>query len=166
MGDDCSPKTIVQFEKIVDSNEAVRIEELDKISSVLDDSPNVTIIASEARPCIYKKVWERDEFYNPNRDGNGPPVFEKKFTYEQLNAMKRQVCDLKEKYSVPPLQELPLAENLVEILDEYCLQITDEYDKYFITNYNIDGNDGIDRNAGNDGISDNNGNGNSIPPIS
>lgn len=127
----CRPKTIIQFEKIVDPDEDVRIQELNKIGSVLDASPNVSVIANEARPCVYKKVWERGEFYNPGRDGHGPPAYQKTFTRQQVNAMRFQVHKLKEKYSRPPFNDLEHALDLVEILDEYDGQLSDEYASFF-----------------------------------
>lgn len=130
---ECIPKTIIQFEKIIDPTEAVRIGELNKIGLLLDSSPNVTVIKNEARPCVYRKVWERDEFYNPGRDGNGPPAYEKVFTFQQLNAMRWQINKLKEKYSLPPFQEMTLAQDLVAILDEYDDQLSEEYKSSFKT---------------------------------
>jgi len=127
----CIPKTIIQFEKIVDLDEVVRTKELDKIGDVLDASPNVTVIANEARPCVYKKVSKRGEFYNPNRDGSGPPTYDKTFTKEQVNAMKFQVHKLKEKYSFSPYKNVAHAQDLVAILEEYHEQLSDEYASFF-----------------------------------
>jgi len=124
---DCRPKAIIQFEKIVDPDEAVRDQELNKIASVLDASPNVTVIANEARPCVYEKVLERNEFYNPARNHNGPPTDDKIFTYQQVNAMRSQVSKMREKYSTPAYQNVAHARDLVVILDEYVAELSEEY---------------------------------------
>lgn len=125
--DTCIPKAIIQFEKMVDPSETVRIKELDKIGQVLDSSANVSVIEKEARPCVYKKVWERDEFYNPARNGNGPPAYEKVFTLTQLSAMISEINLLREKYSRPPFEDMTLAQDLVAILDEYHQEISKEH---------------------------------------
>jgi len=123
----CRPKAILQFEKIVGSDEAVMIQELDKISTLLDASANMPIIAQEARPCVYKKVLDTKEFYNPRRIGNGPSIEERNFTYQQLNTMKSEISKMKEKYTIDPFQDMPLAQNLVVILDGYIAELSVEY---------------------------------------
>jgi len=130
---DCRPKTIIQFEKIIDSDESVMIQELEKIGIVLDASLNVPIIANEARPCVYRGVVGREEkhFHNSGRNKIGPTIDEKTFTYQQLNIMRSEVIKMKEKYTLPPFENMALAQNLVVILNEYIAELSNEYDTTF-----------------------------------
>jgi len=123
----CRPKAILQFEKMIAFDEEVMIQELDKMSAVLDASSNIDVIAEEARPCVYKKVLDNKEFYNPRRNGNGPSIEERKFTSRQLNVMKSEISNMKQKYTIDPFQDIPLAQDLVVILDEYIAELFAEY---------------------------------------
>ena len=125
--DPCKPKAIIQFEKLISSNDELGAVETDKISTVLENSPNVNVIESEGVPCIHEKVLLRKEFYNANRDGNGPDPSLKRFEYWQVLAMKVEAMRVRDDYSLAPWDSDPIAQSLVTIMDEYVSQLSDEF---------------------------------------
>ena len=124
----CTPRAIIQFEKLYSENEAVGIAETIKLAEALDVLPNVTMIENEARPCVYREVMNRPEFYNRNRDGNGPQPEMLTFHYTQLWHMWKRLEFYKEKYSSARWLDNPNAVTLVQILDEYISEVSAEYD--------------------------------------
>lgn len=116
---DCNPKTIIQFEKLYSPKEDIGIKEMAKLAAVLDGVDNVDMLELEARPCVYKEVMRRTEFYNPNRNGKGPAPETKKFTIEQLAFMIHKMEELKFKYSRSEWQNDSNAVVLVDILSSY-----------------------------------------------
>lgn len=116
---DCNPKTIIQFEKLYSPKEDIGLKEMAKLAAVLDGVENVDIIELEARPCVYKEVMRRTEFYNPNRNGKGPAPDTKKFTAEQIEMIIAKMVELRYKYSREEWQYDSNALVLVPILDSY-----------------------------------------------
>ena len=116
---DCHVKSIIQFEKLYSEDEATGIAETLKLAAALDGLANVTVIDKEARPCIYREVMSRPEFYNKNRDGNGPEAIYKTFHYTMLWYMWQRLEQYREKYSTGKWVGDPNAEVLVNILTEY-----------------------------------------------
>jgi hypothetical protein len=124
----CKPKTIIQFEKLVSPDPQEGAVETDKISNVLENSPNyVHIIEPEGRACIHEKVLLRKEFYNANRDGHGPDPSLKRFEYWQINAMKHEAMRIRDNYTLPPWDTDPIAKSLVGIMEDYIVELHDEY---------------------------------------
>ena len=123
---DCKPKTIIQFEKLYSPDEDTGTAELLKLASVLDGVEHTNIIDLEARPCVYKEVMRRHQFYNRNRDGKGPDPELKKFTPAQLTKMKRKMQELKEKFSTGIWLEDKDAVTLVMILNSYINEVQAE----------------------------------------
>ena len=125
---DCTPKAVIQFEKLMSPNPLTGQAEMNKIGSVLDSSPNVNAIEPEARTCVYNEVMSKRELYNANRDGNGPSSDLKVFTIEQLATMKTQLEELRDKYVLHPWAEEPTAVDLVHALNFYINEVEAEYD--------------------------------------
>lgn len=130
MSKDCFPQAVIQFEKLISGDAKVGMRELDKMGDVLDASPHVAIIAKEARPCVYQEVIVRKEFYNANRDGNGPGNNEKTFTILQLRSMRNQIRTLYLKWHPDNIPDgghaQDIATDLSVILLEYIDEITTE----------------------------------------
>jgi hypothetical protein len=125
---DCTPKAVIKYESLVSSNRNTGRQEMEKLGSVLDSSPNVNAIEPEARNCVFGKVLERKEFYNAARDGFGPATSEKVFTYQQLNAMRAQIETIRDKYAAEPWNQDPTAMDLVAALNSYIEEVQDEYE--------------------------------------
>jgi hypothetical protein len=123
---DCVPKEIIQYEKLVARNPNIGIAESEKIGAVLEQTENVNVIQYDARPCIYRQVIGRKEFYNTNR---GPKASEKEFSHQQLNSMRAQLETLRDKYSVEPWTGSTIAITLVNILNGYISDVQAEYEK-------------------------------------
>ena len=124
----CTPKTVIQFEKLVSPDPQEGAVETDKIAAVLESSPNVDIMEPDGRPCIHEKVLLRKEFYNANRDGNGPDPTLKRFEYWQVAAMKQEVMRVRDDYKKSPWDSDPQAQMLVAIMEEYVAELQEEYD--------------------------------------
>ncbi len=126
---DCKPKAIIQFEKLYSKDEQVGTEELLKLASALDGVQHSSIIEMEARPCVYKEVMKRTNFYNPNRDGKGPAPEEKKFTLSQLTQIKRKIEEVKNKFNEGEWLNDVDAVTLVMILNTYINEVQEELDQ-------------------------------------
>ncbi len=125
---DCTPKAIIQFEKLMSFNPSIGREEMTKIGSVLDSAPNVELIEPEARPCVYNEVMSKRELYNKNRDGKGPQPDLKLFTVKQLEYMKTVMETLRDRYSAEPWTEDSNAIDLVDALNSYISEVETEYE--------------------------------------
>jgi hypothetical protein len=125
---DCTPKSVVQFEKLYSADRSIGRAESRKIGDVLDSAEDVNVVAQEARDCVYDEVMNRAEFHNANRDGNGPGADEKTFRYQQLDSMALQVETLRDKYAGTNWTDVPIAQDLVIVLNEYIADIVAEYE--------------------------------------
>lgn len=124
---DCIPKAVIQFEKLYAEGEPGVAEAL-RLASALDGLENATIIEAEARPCVYREVMKRPEFYNRNRDGNGPPMELMLFHYTQLDLIRQRLARYRDKYSTGKWVGNKNAEILAGILDEYYNEVNEEYE--------------------------------------
>jgi hypothetical protein len=124
----CVPRTVIHFEKLYSEDEQTGVSEALRLASALDGSPNVTVIAPEARPCIYKEVMARPEFYNKNRDGKGSDPDLMTFHYTHLDYYWRRLEEYKDKYSTGEWLQNENAKILVQILDSYIEEISVEYE--------------------------------------
>ena len=124
---DCHPKAIIQFEKLHSDDNSVGATEALKIASLLDGFPNMTVIESDARECMYKEVMNRPEFYNRNRDGHGSTPDLMIFHYTHLDHMSKRLEEYIEKYSTGKWINDSNAQVLVLILQEYFEEVEAEY---------------------------------------
>lgn len=124
----CTPKALVQFEKLSSSNANTGQAEMTKMTDVLDASTNVNLIEPEARNCVFDEVLSRKEFYNPNRDGHGPPVSSKQFTADQLDIMRTRMEAVRDKYAAEPWTLQETAIGLVDALNTYISEVETEYE--------------------------------------
>eukprot|EP00551_Chaetoceros_affinis_P001482 CAMPEP_0203650148 /NCGR_PEP_ID=MMETSP0088-20131115/23852_1 /ASSEMBLY_ACC=CAM_ASM_001087 /TAXON_ID=426623 /ORGANISM="Chaetoceros affinis, Strain CCMP159" /LENGTH=338 /DNA_ID=CAMNT_0050508803 /DNA_START=147 /DNA_END=1163 /DNA_ORIENTATION=- len=124
----CHPQAIIQFEKLYSESESVGTNEALRIAEVLDTVENINVVEEEARPCVYKEVMARPEFYKNGREGSGPDPDLKKFTHLQLDFMRGRLEELRNKFSSGRWLEDNNAKKLVEILNEYINEVQVEYE--------------------------------------
>ncbi len=122
---DCYPKAVVDFDRFYQEHPST---EFYKIGKLFDATDNVEVIDRQARACILDAVYMDKSLHHGNRDGNGPPPSYKKFTAPQLDAMIVAVTALKNKYSSGSFAEDPVAQSLVDILDDYIKQDFAEFE--------------------------------------
>ena len=123
--EDCTPKAVIQFEKLMSPNPITGQNEMNKIGSILATSPNLHSVDQEVRPCVYNQVMSRRQL---QKDNDGPTSNNlKSFTTDQLGLMKAKIETLKEKYSAHPWSQRPVAIDLTNALDYYVGEIEAEY---------------------------------------
>jgi len=122
----CTPKAIIQYEALMDEERGE--DEVVKLASVLVDSAGVPVIDQSVWSCTYHEVMKKDSFYSAKKRGASSGV-QKKFSYKQLAAMKREVERLRDKYTLPIYESVPSASQLVLVLEEYLVDISDEFQK-------------------------------------
>lgn len=116
-GIDCHPKAVVDFDHFYQSG---MTNEFTKISTVLETSANVEVIAAQARVCILDQVFAKPELHQGGRAfPNRPALYG--FTFFQFDKMMNSTYTLKNKFSTAPLDSEPTAAELVRILDLYNL---------------------------------------------
>ena len=127
---DCYPKAVLTYEKLRDPIKGPA--ELNKIAALLDGKPGMTVIAEEARSC----VWNKTQLFNPhpfvdNRLSNGVEdgSYYFKFTYTQMLEMREMLLEMKDKYSSGTWASNDFAQDLVEIFDDYIIDITPEIEE-------------------------------------
>ncbi len=115
---DCHPKAVVNFEHFYSRNPS---SEYSKITSVLDNSTNVEIIAAKARACVLDAVFNRPELHQKNRLSSGivPPMY--KLTLAQHDRLLNRTIEVRNKFSEDQFLDDPIAQDFVTILDEYHL---------------------------------------------
>ncbi len=124
---DCTPKAVIQFEALYAEGETGVTEAL-KLASALDGLDETSIIAEEARPCVYREVMKRPEFFNRNRDGNGPPMELFLFHYTQLDLIRQRLLKYRDKYSSGKWVGNKNAEALAKMFDTYYNEVNEEYE--------------------------------------
>mmetsp|Transcript_9451 Transcript_9451/g.13881 ORF Transcript_9451/g.13881 Transcript_9451/m.13881 type:complete len:348 (-) Transcript_9451:103-1146(-) len=116
---ECKPKAVIDFDTFYSEHPT---SEFFKLSSVLDSTQNVEMIAAAARFCVLDKVFDDKTLHNANRDGAGPVQSAFMFTTAQLKTMLDTTTELRDKYATDPD-----AVSLVFILNNYINQINSEY---------------------------------------
>jgi hypothetical protein len=124
----CNPVAIIQFENLYSEDLQKGVDEALKLASALDGLDHLYVIDEEARPCVYKEVMSRPEFYNKNRDKKEITAEMKDFHYTQLELIRLRLEQMIEKYSVGKWLDDPHAIQLVGILNEYLNEVTEEYE--------------------------------------
>lgn len=125
--EDCTPKAVIQFEKLMSPNPITGQTEMSKIGSILATSPNLDSIDQDVRPCIYNQVMSRRQLHRDNSDGPTSNNIRKSFTTAQLGTIKTKIETLKEKYSAHPWSQQPVAIDLTNALDYYVGEVEAEY---------------------------------------
>mmetsp|Transcript_27549 Transcript_27549/g.56435 ORF Transcript_27549/g.56435 Transcript_27549/m.56435 type:complete len:576 (-) Transcript_27549:152-1879(-) len=136
---DCKPKAVVMFENLFDNttahnNMTLGAYEMHKIAEVIDDSPDSTVIANDTWYCIYNETYGQHRF-NRHRDANprfpdSVPRDTYNFTIPQLQAMLDEVTRLYNKYSNPPWDTDPLAQDLASYMQQYMGELDEELKIY------------------------------------
>lgn len=121
----CYPKAVIDFDRFYQEHPTT---EFYKIGHLFDAEENVEVIHKDARACVLDAVYMDKTLHHGNRDGNGPPPSYKKFTAAQLDAMINVITALKEKYSSGAFAEDPVAQSLVDILNDYIKQDFAEFE--------------------------------------
>jgi len=132
----CHPKAIIDFDHFYQEDPT---SEFFKITEVLDASPNVEVIAAQARVCVLDKVFNRTELHQANRPyPDRPPMY--RFTVPQFDRIMNRTIELIEKFGAeeslafqvvepaPPSYYVILPE-LLRILDNYN---RDNYAEYHL----------------------------------
>ena len=122
---DCHPAAVIQFEKLFSDTQTIGTTEALKIAEILDKKENMHVVDEDARPCVYREVAARPEFFEDGRNGTDPSL--KKFTHVQLQFMKGRLEELISKFSQGPWLEDYNARITVRILEEYANEVQAEY---------------------------------------
>jgi len=120
---DCTPRLIIQYEKLLNSDTEEGKQEYKKIGEVLGTN-NFELVVGGAEPCIHQSILETPEDYEINRDKFGPPDSAKSFTHFQIAEIIQEVQRLillyENKTSV-------VAVDLVAALVEYETDLGEKY---------------------------------------
>jgi len=123
MKEKCQPVAVVSIERLMDYKTGVN--ETSKIANTIKGKTGLDVIAEEAWPCIWKEVIVHKKGPKIMTDREGPSIKEYDFTDEQLVRMLSEIDRLKTKYDDPAWRYLEIARDLVDVLEEYHLDITD-----------------------------------------
>lgn len=123
---DCHPKAVINFDHFYQERDTI---DFYKITDVLDGSPNVEVVAAQARVCVLDKVFGRSDLHQANRPfPERPPQY--RFTVPHLARIVNRTTELINKYGSSEPLPFQLVEptpdtfatnaaELVRILDDY-----------------------------------------------
>lgn len=123
MAGTCIPKAIVQYEALLDHTRSD--DEVIKIGTILADSVGVPVIDQSVWSCTYREVMKRDTFYSSKKRATSGE--EKTYSHKQLGTMRRELERLRDKYSNPVYDGIPVAAQLINILDDYIVEVVRAY---------------------------------------
>jgi len=126
----CIPKAVIQYEALLDPSQGEG--ETAKLANVLVNLTGVPLVNESVWDCAYQEVMKKSSLYNPYKR----PISsanEKTYSYKQLGIMRRELDRLIDKYETPIYHDVPAANQLIEILTDYLLDI----DEAFETAWNI-----------------------------
>lgn len=118
----CAPVAIISVEHILDHQ--LGANESAKIGAVLDDNQGVTVIAPEARACVWRELVVNFKGVRNMLDRGGPPLSSYTFTTVMYQKMLDELNRLKTKYSAPEWAVKPIVQDLLSIIDEYIDDIS------------------------------------------
>lgn len=118
----CEPVAIISVEHILDHQ--LGANESAKIGAVLDDNQGVTVIAPEARACVWRELVVNFKGVRNMLDRGGPPLSSYTFTTVMYQKMIDELNRLKTKYSAPEWVVKPIVQDLLSIIDEYIDDIS------------------------------------------
>lgn len=119
--DSCHPVSIISVDRLVDPSRGA--EESAKIAKALDGKRGMDVIAEEARACVWEELILRNKGVRTMRDRTGLSEDSYGFTPEMLSEVIVELTRLKEKYSSPEWSNKQTAHDLVELLEEYIIDI-------------------------------------------
>jgi len=115
----CIPKAIIQYEALLDPS--LGEGETAKLANVLVNRTGVPLVNESVWDCAYQEVMKKSSFYSlDKRPSSGN---EKTYSYKQLGIMRRELDRLIEKYEAPIYHDVPAANQLIEILTDYLINI-------------------------------------------
>jgi len=117
----CQPIAIISVDRLLDPVKGYAENAI--LAAAIEGKQGVEIIAEEARDCIWDEVVIRRKGSRTMRDRTGDESAYN-FTYEMYGAMIQELSRLKSKYSAPEWDDVPVAQQLLELLDDYILDIT------------------------------------------
>jgi len=120
---DCTPRLVIQYEKLLNSDTEEGRREFNKIGEVLGTN-KFELVAAGAEPCIHQTILETPEDYELNREKFGPPDSAKSFTHFQIAEIIEEVQRLILLYEN---ETSSVAVDLVAALDEYETDLGKEY---------------------------------------
>eukprot|EP00554_Chaetoceros_debilis_P006099 CAMPEP_0194079904 /NCGR_PEP_ID=MMETSP0149-20130528/6024_1 /TAXON_ID=122233 /ORGANISM="Chaetoceros debilis, Strain MM31A-1" /LENGTH=531 /DNA_ID=CAMNT_0038761499 /DNA_START=253 /DNA_END=1848 /DNA_ORIENTATION=+ len=112
---ECKPKAVVDFDHFYQSS---MTNEFRKISTVLESSTNVEVIAAQARVCVIDSVFGRSDLHQGGRTHPDRPALYG-FTFFQFDKMMNHTMSLRNAFSTLPLVDELTAPELTRILDLY-----------------------------------------------
>lgn len=114
---ECRPKAVVDFDHFYQGG---MTNDFRKISTVLETSANVEVLAAQARVCIIDSVFARTDLHQGGRAyPNRPALYS--FTLAQFDKMMNHTFTLKNNFSTSPLDSELTAAELARILDLYII---------------------------------------------
>eukprot|EP00548_Thalassiothrix_antarctica_P018390 CAMPEP_0194195004 /NCGR_PEP_ID=MMETSP0154-20130528/75894_1 /TAXON_ID=1049557 /ORGANISM="Thalassiothrix antarctica, Strain L6-D1" /LENGTH=260 /DNA_ID=CAMNT_0038919487 /DNA_START=585 /DNA_END=1364 /DNA_ORIENTATION=+ len=123
---DCFPKAVISFEKLL--NHTTGPSELRKIANVLRGKKNMTVIKDEAIGCIWEESFIHARAPNNfNRNTGGLPAAAYKFTNAQMRSILDKLNFMRNKYSQGKWTNIPVAMDIVSVLDDYIADVEQEF---------------------------------------
>jgi len=120
----CEPVAIVSIDKLMDPVKGYA--ENAKLAAAVEGKQGIDIIAEEARDCIWEEVIIRRKGVRTMRDRTGPTPDSYDFTAVMYGKMIAELTRLKSKYSAPEWDSKQPAQDLLILLDDYILDITQD----------------------------------------
>merc|ERR1712157_413518 len=117
------PVTVISVDRLIDPERGSM--EAAKIGAVLDGNQGLDVVSEEARACIWEEITLRNKGVRTMIDRSGEED-EYGFTQEMLQAMVVELNRLITKYSASLWDGNNVAQDLVEILNEYLVDISVE----------------------------------------
>ena len=124
----CRPTAIASFEKIEKMvKEGTGPDEVEKYAATLEGKVGLNLIETEARSCIWRELIVNKKGNIPTFDDReGPPMEQYVFTVPQMERIIQELYRLRLKYMSPPWDIDPLALQLVDYIETYIVDNTEE----------------------------------------
>jgi len=119
----CEPVAVISVDRLIDPERGSM--EAAKIGAILDGNQGLDVVSIEARGCIWEEITLRNKGVRTMIDRSGKEN-EYGFTQEMLEAMVVELNRLINKYSSSLWDGNIVAQDLVEILNEYVIDVSAE----------------------------------------
>jgi len=122
---DCMPKEVISYEKL--RNYETGPNELRKIANTFRGKKAMTVLSNEAVDCVWFETFlKADARQNDDRDETSLERTQYGLTNAQTQKIVDKLYNMKNKYSQSQFSNMTAATALVEIFDEYIVELEEE----------------------------------------
>lgn len=123
MAGGCLPVSIISVDRLLDPVKGYAENAV--LAAAIEGKTGFNVIEEEARDCIWEEVVIRRKGSRTMRDRIGEETAYD-FNFEMYGLMIQELSRLKSKYSAPEWDDVLVAQQLLELLDDYILDITSD----------------------------------------